>query len=82
MEYSEAINILELWISKAIGDAMAYHRIQFWVLLDILRGVVVVPKKIATEAVDFIKINLKDCNQKSIVLESVIKKLAHLQMMS
>jgi hypothetical protein len=62
--------IIESWISSAETRGMRHHACEFWVIRDILEGVLNVPPWRKTQAVEFLKI-CKASEERDILMEAM-----------
>ena len=66
-----AIEILNIWIDHAYKTGQSEHKRAFWYARDIVEGKLNIPEKYKVEAIDFIRTQCKDSDNKKIVMEAL-----------
>ena len=64
------LSIIEAWISSAEARGMKHHACEFWVIRDILEGVLNVPPWRKEQAVEFLRA-CKASEERDILMEAM-----------
>jgi len=65
-------DIIENWINQAFSSGLKIHLKYFWTIRDIFENKIIIDENRKKEAIEFLKNNCKESNDKNILLDILV----------